>query len=251
MRLCLLLLLAALLSVESTETQSRRIRWFTNAGLADENWRFTIAHLDVVTGLYPCCGVLSAASNGSLLLATSVGAAHNMSSPYRQLGLTIHPVIGLNDPATLEAAAAVGSTFAADALSLCERFNFSGVTFDFEAQASYQTYARLLKAVSTALHNATPRREVVVCVSTSNIFSDPAAFAAIQAAGVDLQLSMSTYKWDSPGHEQQYVEVLTKQGVPTDQISAGVLSCPRNYSAGSPSHGCAVQGSTGSQGDWT
>jgi hypothetical protein len=34
------------------------------------------------------------------------------------VGLSVHPVVGLNDNATLEAAAAAGATFAADALAL-------------------------------------------------------------------------------------------------------------------------------------
>ena len=113
-------------------------------------------------------------------------------------------------------------------------------------QGDYRVYARLLRAVSTALHAAVPRREVVVCVDTSNIFDDPAAFAAIEGAGVDVQLSMSTYKWDAPSHERKYVEVLTNEHVPPAHVSAGVLSCPRNYSAG-----CATTHSSGSQGDWT
>ena len=96
------------------------------------------------------------------------------------------------------------------------------------------------------MHAAVPRREVVVCVDTSTIFSDAASFAAIEAAGVDLQLSMSTYKWEGPLHEREYVEVLRRQGVPPARISAGLLSCPANYSAG-----CRERGSTGSQGDWT
>ena len=42
----------------------------------------------------------------------------------------------------------------------CEAYNFSGITFDYEAQGSYRTYARLLAAVSATLHAAVPRREV-------------------------------------------------------------------------------------------
>jgi hypothetical protein len=42
------------------------------------------------------------------------------------------------------------------------------------------------------MHAASPPREVVVCVDTSNIFDHDAAFKAIEEAGVDLQLSMST-----------------------------------------------------------
>ena len=51
----------------------------------------------------------------------------------------------------------------------------------------------------------------MVYVDTSNIFDEPAAFAAIGAAGVDLLLDMSTYKWGSPRHECKYIEVLTSQ----------------------------------------
>ena len=92
-----------------------------------------------------------------------------------------------------------------------------------------------------------PRREVVVCVDTSNIFDNAgASFAAIEAAGVDLQLSMSAYKWEGPLHERKYVEVLTRQGVPPARISAGLLSCPANYTAG-----CHEQRSSGSQGEST
>ena len=63
---------------------------------------------------------------------------------------------------------------------------------------------------------------------------------------MDLQLSMSTYKWESPSHEQEYIEVLTKHGVPAAHVSAGLLSCPRNYSAG-----CSEYRSRSNQGDWT
>ena len=242
----LLLLPSLELAAAPPPAPARRVRWFTDADQQDSNWAFATAHRGEVSGLYPCCGALAAAANGSLLLGTAPAAAHNLSEPYRRLGLSVHPVIALDDNATLEAAAAPGSTFAADAVALSERFNFSGVAFDYEAAGDYRTYARLLRAVSAAMHAAVPRREVVVCVDTSNIFDNAASFAAIEAAGVDLQLSMSTYKWEGPLHERKYVEVLTRQGVPPSRISAGLLSCPANYSAA-----CRERGSSGSQGDWT
>ena len=40
--------------------------------------------------------------------------------------------------------------------------------------------------------------------------------------------------------------MLTHGGVPPEHISAGVLSCPKNYTAG-----YRVRNSTGAQGDWT
>ena len=46
--------------------------------------------------------------------------------------------------------------------------------------------------------------------------------------------------------ERKYIDVLTSEGVPRQHISAGLLSCPRNYSTG-----CKVDHSSGSQGDWT
>ena len=54
------------------------------------------------------------------------------------------------------------------------------------------------------------------------------------------------YKYENPLHEHKYIEVLTSEGVPPKHISAGLLSCPRNYSAG-----CKEEHSSGSQGDWT
>lgn len=167
-------------------------------------------------------------------------------SGYEQAGFSIHPVVGMNDLATLAAAAGSNATFATDAVQLCEKYNLSGLTFDYEAAGDYRVYAELLSRVSTALHSMRPRRDVVVCVDTSNIFNVSAAFRAIQAAGVDVQLSMSTYKWENPGHEREYIQVLTDEGVPTSQISAGVLSCGTNYS-----NGCKEEGSAGNQGDWT
>lgn len=174
----------------SRQHQARRVRWFTDADQVEANWAFARQKRGVATGFYPCCGVLGGTANGSLQLLASPAAARNLSQPYRALGYTVHPVIGLNDNASLEAAAAPGSTFAADAVAISARYNFSGVAFDYEAAGNYQTYARLLKAVSSAMHAAS--REVVVCVDTSNIFDHNEAFKAIEAAGVDVQLSMST-----------------------------------------------------------
>ena len=104
----------------------RRVRWFTNADQVEANWAFAQQNRSVVTGFYPCCGVLGGTANGSLQLASATPeAAMNLSQPYRALGYSVHPVIGLNDAASLEAAAAPNSTFAADAVAISERYNFS------------------------------------------------------------------------------------------------------------------------------
>eukprot|EP01051_Picozoa_sp_SAG22_P016729 SAG22_NODE_2423_length_2590_cov_1.917302_1_plen_510_part_00 len=246
----LLLAAAAAVSTAANTTAAaaaagRRVRWFTDADQVEANWAFALAHRDAATGFYPCCQALGATGGGGLELLAAEDVAQNISG-YGRAGFTAHPVVALNEPATLAVAAAPNSTFAADAARLCEQYNFSGLAFDYEAAGDYRVYAELLSHVSAALHALRPRREVVVCVDTSNIFNDSAAFAAIQAAGVDVQLSMSTYKWEDPLHERKYVEVLTAEGVPAGQISAGVLSCGTNYS-----NGCKQRGSAGDQGDWT
>ena len=77
------------------------MRWFTNADQLGPNWQFALRNRAVATGFYPCCGALGATGNGSLELLTTPAEATNFTQPFRSLGYSVHPVIGLNDNATL------------------------------------------------------------------------------------------------------------------------------------------------------
>jgi len=219
--------LAILAVASAAATNTRRVRWYLNAGRINDNVEFVTTNAHALTGVYGCCGLLSVASNGTVSQKLDLAAA---SAPILAKGLTYHAVAGVDGDGIKHGTAMSG---AKEIVRIAKAAKLTGVVFDYEPKTNYTTaheeaYAAFLQEVKK---EAGTDLEVGMDVAGWGILEDLSVYAN---AGLDLYTSMSpTYTSGTALSSTGAAFVSSMVGTFGQRASAGIGSMPTEGKEGS------------------
>jgi hypothetical protein len=149
------LLTGALLGLSSWRGAGTGVNWYVNTNLAGNN-AFLLAHADVISGAYLCCGEFSFSSNGSFVAAHSAADTAAAIGVFTSRDVETWAMAGVAEAAIHSGAWASGLAAAQAASPRLLAAGLAGLLFDYEPSDNYtaahaEAYGQFLGAVGAAI----------------------------------------------------------------------------------------------------